>query len=150
MKVRITKRTVDALRSGESIADVEIRGFVARRLTSGTVTYGYRFRNRAAQQRWLPLGLHGQITPDQARDLAKKRAGEVADNRDPVAERVATRDATTNTVNSVLDRLLVMCASKIFGAPMKSSAPLRSMYEAVSATDRSTTCAGAISSTCST
>jgi integrase len=112
MKARITKRTVEVLRAGDSIADVEIRGFVARRLASGTVTYGYRFRNRAGQQRWLPLGLHGQITPDQARDLAKKRAGEVADDRDPVAERVATRAATTNTVNVVLDSFLARYVRK--------------------------------------
>ena len=32
-------------------------------------------------------GLHGSITADQARALAKKRAGEVADSRDPAEER---------------------------------------------------------------
>ena len=112
MRVKITKRIADALRPGECIADVEIKGFVARRLTSGTVTYGYRFRNRTGQQRWLALGLHGQITPDQARDLAKKRAGEVADDRDPVAERVATRNVMTNTVNAVLDSFLARYVRK--------------------------------------
>ena len=112
MRVKITKRTADALRPGECIANVQIKGFVARRLRSGTVTYGYRFRNRAGQQRWLALGLHGQITPDQARDLAKKRAGEVADDRDPVAERVATRNVMTNTVNAVLDSFLARYVRK--------------------------------------
>ena len=106
MQTKITKRTVDALRPGGLIADVEIRGFVARRLPSGTVSYGFRYRNRAGHRRWLPLGLHGQITPDQARALAKKRAGEVADHRDPTSERAAHRAATTNTVNAVLDSFL--------------------------------------------
>ena len=106
MKAKITKRTVDALAAGKSVADTEIKGFVVRRLASGTVTYGYRYRNRAAEQRWLPLGLHGQITPDEARELAKKRAGEVADDRDPSAERAAVRVAATNTVNAVLDAFL--------------------------------------------
>ena len=112
MKVRITKRAADALRPGECIADVEIKGFVARRLMSGTVTYGYRYRNCTGQQRWLALGLHGQITSEQARDLAKKRAGEVADDRDPVAERVTTRDASTNVVNAVLDSFIARYVRK--------------------------------------
>ena len=70
------------------------------------VTYGFRYRDQARKQRWLPLGLHGQITPDQARDLAKKRAGEVADDRDPQAERGASKTAAAKTVNFVLDEFL--------------------------------------------
>ena len=112
VRAKISKRTVDALRPGEFIADAEIKGFVVRRLASGTATYGYRFRNRAGQQRWLPLGLHGQITPDQARELAKKRAGEVADDRDPVAERVAERAAANNTVDAVLDDFMARYVRK--------------------------------------
>jgi integrase len=103
MKARIAKRAVDQLQPGQSIADTEIRGFIARRLPSGALTYGYRYRDRAGQQRWLPLGLHGSITADEARILAKKRAGEVADNRDPAAERKADRATEANTVNAVLD-----------------------------------------------
>jgi hypothetical protein len=112
MKAKITKRSVDALRLGDSIADTEIKGFVARRLASGTVTYGYRYRNRAGERRWFPLGLHGQITPDQARELAKKRAGEVADHRDPSLERAASRAANANTVDAVLDNYLERYARK--------------------------------------
>jgi integrase len=103
MKSKIMKRTVDVLLPGQSIADTEIRGFVARRLPSGAITYGFRFRNPEGRQRWLPLGLHGAITPDEARGLAKKRAGEVADDRDPVAEREAARAAESNTLDAVLD-----------------------------------------------
>jgi hypothetical protein len=51
--------------------------------------------------------------PDQARNLAKKRAGEVADARDPAAELEATRAeavkaklAEANTVNAVLDNFI--------------------------------------------
>lgn len=76
MQVKITKRSVDSLAVGEIIADTELKGFVARRLRSGAVTYGLRYRDRATgRQRWLGLGLHGTITADQARVLAKKRAG---------------------------------------------------------------------------
>jgi integrase len=106
MQAKITKRSVDALPASGLLADTEVRGFVARRLPSGSVTYGYRYRNRAGQRRWLPLGLHGQITPDEARDLAKKRAGEVADDRDPTVERAVKRATTANTLDAVLDSFL--------------------------------------------
>ncbi|UGY14400.1 MULTISPECIES: tyrosine-type recombinase/integrase [Bradyrhizobium] len=114
MKVRIIKRSVDALSSGDIIADDEVRGFVARRLASGVVTYGFRYRDKTTnKQRWVGLGLHGAITAEQARTLAKKRAGEVADGRDPAAELEASRAeaamaklAEANTVNVVIDRFL--------------------------------------------
>src|SRR4051794_8076965 len=85
--VKITKRAVDALKPGKLISDEEIKGFVVRRPGSGAITYGFRYRPKEGppKQRWLTLGRHGNITADQARILAKKRAGEVADGRDPVA-----------------------------------------------------------------
>ena len=83
MRLKITKKQVDALTPGCIIADDEVRGFVARKLVSGAVTYGFRYRDRATnKQRWIGLGLHGSVTAEQARNLAKKRAGEVADGRD--------------------------------------------------------------------
>jgi len=110
--MRITKRTVDALRPKSIISDDEIKGFVARRPGSGAITYGFRYRPKdgPAKQRWLTLGRHGNITADEARILAKKRAGEVADARDPVAEgktkqleKQKVKLAAKNTVNAILD-----------------------------------------------
>ena len=109
--IKITKRAVDSLKPGGIVADAEVKGFVARKLPSGVVTYGYRYRDKTAgKQRWLALGLHGSITADAARALAKKRAGEVADQRDPAAEMAAKRAeavkaarADKNTVDAVLD-----------------------------------------------
>src|SRR3954471_5169224 len=114
MLVKITKRQVDALLPGDLIVDEEVRGFVARKLPSGAVTYGFRYRDKKTnKRRWLGLGLHGSITAEQARNLAKKRAGEVADSRDPPAELEASRAETArveraeaNTVNEVVDRFL--------------------------------------------
>jgi integrase len=105
VKAKISKRSVDALAPGEAMFDTEIRGFVARRLGSGTVTYGYRYRH-GANRKWLPLGLHGRITADQARELAKKRAGEVADDRDPAKERAEARAVSQNSVDAVLDSFI--------------------------------------------
>ena len=109
MQGKITKAAVDALKAGDILADTEVKGFVARCLPSGVVTYGLRYRV-AGKQRWLALGLHGRVTPDKARRLAKKGAGEVAVNRDPAGEREAedarAKAASANTVNVLLDAFL--------------------------------------------
>jgi integrase len=111
MREKISKRTVDALKPGAILADAEVKGFTARRLASGTLTYGFRYRDKTSgQARWLALGLHGNITPDAARALAKKHAGSVADRRDPAAElerqRATAKSAASETVNAVLDAFL--------------------------------------------
>jgi integrase len=120
MKAKITKRRVDAMRAGAILADDEIKGFVARRLGSGVVTYGFRYRDKSTgRQRWIGLGLHGSITADEARDFAKKRAGEVADKRDPVAEREVSRAEAAkarateaNTVDALLDNFMTRYVRK--------------------------------------
>ncbi len=111
MRKAITKRSVDGLRAGDVLADEEVRGFYARGLPSGVATYGFRYRDRSTgRRRWLSLGLHGQITPQQAREIAQKYAGAVADGRDPLADKVASRAAAKmaranpeKTVTDVLD-----------------------------------------------
>lgn len=105
MRGKITKAAVDALMPGDIIADTEVKGFVARGLPSGKVSYGLRYR-AAGKQRWFALGVHGKITPDLARKLAKKRVGEIADDRDPTAERDSERAKAKNTVNALLDIFL--------------------------------------------
>jgi integrase len=101
-RATITKRRVDALRPGESLVDDQVRGFVVRRLPTGSISYGLRYSS-GGRQKWLSLGLHGRLTPSQARELAQQRAGEVAAGRDPLAEGQAERVAAANTVNAVLD-----------------------------------------------
>lgn len=113
IRVRITKQAVDALKIGERIVDKEVSGFVARRLPSGTAAYGFRYRLKGRDQRWVSLGEHGKITADQARKRAKELRALVNLNRDPVAEDQAEREAEEyakrvkkNTVNAVLDRFV--------------------------------------------
>jgi integrase len=54
------------------------------------------------------LGLHGKLTPEQARDLAKQRAGEVAGGRDPAVEAKVKTLAAANRVyvGSVIPKYL--------------------------------------------
>lgn len=123
MQGKISKTRLDKLKPGQIIADGEIKGFVARKLSSGAVTFGYRYRNAARQQKWLGLGVLGSITAEEARTLAKKRAGEVADLRDPAAEQVAAASeaakearSSTNTVNAILDEFVKRHAGQLRSA----------------------------------
>ena len=110
MRQKISKSTVDKLRPGGILADGNPIGFVARRLKSGAVTYGFRYRDKqTSKQRWIGLGLHGDITPDQARKKALKVAGEVKDGGNPAsAAAVAAkrRQAAGYTVDDLLDNFL--------------------------------------------
>ncbi len=120
MRKSITKRSIDAMQPGDMFADDDVRGFYARCLPSGEKTYGFRYRDRSTgQRRWLSLGLHGQITPQEARNIATKHAGSVADGLDPLAVKVASRAAAKaaksnpeKTVADVLDEHMERYARK--------------------------------------
>jgi integrase len=100
MRARISKRTVDKLQRGQAIADLDVNGFSARCLPSGTICYDLRYRTATGDRRRLSLGLHGSVTPDQARSIAEKRLDDLAKDRDPALERQRQR---TTTVDAVLD-----------------------------------------------
>ncbi len=124
MQTKIVKRTIDQLQPRQSIADNEVKGFRARCLPSGVITYEFRYRNRQGQRKFINLGRHGSITADEARVLAKKRAGEVADDRDPATERATERAVSTNTVNAVLDNFVDRYARK-----QRSAATIESAFD---------------------
>jgi integrase len=89
-RVTISKTRVDGLAPGQSLSDDQVRGFMARKLPSGSVAYGLRYTIHG-RQKWLPLGLHGRLTPDQARTLAKQATAQVASGLDPVRQRQTER-----------------------------------------------------------
>jgi integrase len=106
MKQKITKFAVDHLKPGGILADSNPVGFVARRLPSGAVTYGYRYRDKqGGRQRWIGLGLHGEITPDQARRKALRVAAEVNSGGE-VASAAAVAKKRRVTLGVNVDQLL--------------------------------------------
>jgi integrase len=98
---RLTKRTVDSLRTkgAEYIAwDTDITGFGVRVRPTGAKTYIVQYRagaGRKAPTRKLTLGAVGKLTPDEARNLAKKAVGAVAHGSDPAGQRAEARRAHT-------------------------------------------------------
>jgi integrase len=84
-QVKLTKKAVDAIahptQGQEYYSDIELKGFGLR---VGLVTKTYfvekRIKGRSVR---VTVGKHGEITPTQARDEAKKKLGEMSRGVDP-------------------------------------------------------------------
>ncbi|OJW51157.1 MAG: hypothetical protein BGO67_12585 [Alphaproteobacteria bacterium 41-28] len=88
---KFTKRFVEAIIPDSEKAlklwDAELKGFGLIVLPSGRRTYCIEYRNADRIKKRLKLGVHGTITTEEARDLAKKRLGQVAHGEDPTEQR---------------------------------------------------------------
>lgn len=101
--LKITKSNVDALVADAGkpafLWDMTLPGFGVKCSGRGVKSYVVKYRanggGRSAKQRWLTLGRHGKLTPDQARKLAQQVLAAVARGEDPQGERVSGRNATT-------------------------------------------------------
>jgi len=106
---KISKRTVDALTwtppgpPQQFLWDTALSGFGVYALASGQKTYVIQFRRDGRSQR-VKIGAHGPLTPEQARDEAKRLLGRIASGADPNAEKRERRAA--RTVNAVADEFL--------------------------------------------
>ncbi len=106
---RISKRSVDALKLGEGdvyLWDSELPGFGLKMTPTGGRTYlvQYRVGGRKGRTRRVTIGKHGPLTPEQARQEAKRILGEVAAGQDPAEDR--TRDRQAITVAELCDLYL--------------------------------------------
>ena len=93
--VKITKRFVDGVTKPEKDVvfwDDELARFGLRVKPSGAKTYIVQYRNAAGRTRKLALGRVGVLTPEEARQRAKKALLGVADGQDPSADRHAKRE----------------------------------------------------------
>lgn len=104
---RLTKRTIDALpvpQSGRSVVfDQDVRGFYLETTSSGSRSF-YLYRKVNGRPRRVRLGGYPDLTPEAARKMVQKIAGEIAEGRDPNAERRRRRqpDRTDPTLGEVL------------------------------------------------
>ena len=102
---RLTKRVVDSLSCvGTAPAflwDDALAGFGVKALPGGAKKFVVKYRTngggRSAPQRWISLGGFGQLTCDQARDMAQQILAAVARGEDPQAEKFKRRTAPTLT-----------------------------------------------------
>jgi integrase len=108
--IEITAKSIGKLDG--RITDSKIRGFVARRLPSGKIQFGYQYGSREAR-RWITIGLLGEVTVAEARRRAEKYAGQVADHHDPAAELKTATARSAHSVNVVLDKWIEAHVSKL-------------------------------------
>jgi integrase len=94
---KLTKRTVEAVKpAGRDVFvwDEHLPGFGLRVLPSGKRSYLIQYRAKGRTRRFA-LGLHGVLTPDQARRRAAELLAQVRHGGDPSAERSAALHAPT-------------------------------------------------------
>jgi len=105
---RFTKRFVDGLEpvAGRRIVifDAALAGFCVRVSPTGMKAYALKYRNRFGRQRWLTIGRHGILTPDQARQQARKHLRQVAEGLDPAQDKADAARAVT--IKELSDRFL--------------------------------------------
>lgn len=94
---KLTKTIVDNAPTPEKgdswLWDSELEGFGVRIQYSGRKTYVIRYRTKCAAriQRKLTLARCTDLTPDKARELARKEFAKVAEGQDPAADRKPVR-----------------------------------------------------------
>src|SRR6266436_4021026 len=95
---RLTKRTVDAAAPDgrdRFVWDDELPGFGLRVFESGKKSYlvQYKLGGRGGRTRRMTLGLHGKLTPEEARKRATKLLAAVEEGADPATERADVKRA---------------------------------------------------------
>ncbi|HEY8009096.1 MAG TPA: site-specific integrase [Methylocella sp.] len=125
--VKLTKRAIDAAPAGAArriIWDTELRGFGVRIETSGTKTFLIRYRpkgnGRNGPKRFVTIGRYGAMTPEQARNEARSKLGEVARGEDPAETRDQAKGAPT--LSHLIERFLAEQVS------MKKKASTAALY----------------------
>ncbi len=107
---KLTRRFVESIKPDPTKLittwDSELKGFGVVVLPSGRVTYVIQYRNAAHIQKRLKLGVHGPITAEEARELAKKHFATIAQGLDPVEEKKSVRNLSTmnDLVTDYLER----------------------------------------------
>jgi integrase len=125
---RITKRLVDGLKTtgAEYFAwDAELKGFGVRVQASGAKSYVFKYSHgagRGAPTRRMTLARVGKVTPEEARGLAKRRAGEVAHGADPAMERRKAAASAEGTLRCVVENYLAREGYKLRTVDLRRTA----------------------------
>jgi integrase len=105
--VKLTKRAVDAIGTvtrATYFFDTDLPGFFLRVMPTGSRSWGFEYRvgsGRAAPKRRVTIASFGKLTPEEARNVAKRLAADVAHGTDPAADKVAR--AREITVEGLVD-----------------------------------------------
>ena len=99
MVPKITKRFLDSIiphkENTLKFWDSELKGFGVVVLPSGRRTYCIQYRNQHRTLKRVKIGVHGQITTEQARIIAKKHLGDIAHGEDPAEKKKDIKNLPT-------------------------------------------------------
>lgn len=88
---KLTKRFVESINPDPLKTlkhwDSELKGFGVVTLPSGRRTYCIQYRNPQRILKRYKIGVHGQVTTEEARILAKQRLGQIAQGEDPAEQK---------------------------------------------------------------
>lgn len=111
MTEKLTKRLIDtytySAEDGKKDIrwDSDIAGFGLRIYPSGKKSFVLFYRQDGTQ-RLFTIGQYGKVTLEQAKDVARKKLGEVADGKDPLLTRRSARKKNEWTVQKAFNDFL--------------------------------------------
>jgi len=82
--------------------DTELKNFYIRVQPTGRMTYYLHYRTSEGKPKQYVIGSTDSLMPEQARDIAKRKAGEVANGVDIQEERAAMKNKAENTRKQLL------------------------------------------------
>lgn len=95
--VKLTKRVVESYQPDPDkrilLWDTEVTGFCIRIYPTGKKTYFFQYRNSYRETKFVKIGVHGNITTEQAREKAVLLALQVNAGEDPSLDTSATKSA---------------------------------------------------------
>ena len=95
-KAKISLRDIRVLQPGQTIWDGSASGLAARRQASPVVSYILMYRTMDGRKRTYTIGKHGSPwMPETARRQARRILREVVKGADPMADKLAEREAIT-------------------------------------------------------
>jgi integrase len=99
---------IEATAKPFEVVDTELKGFLLRVQPSDQRTFYYSYRSRAGSRKRIKIGrCYSEVTPQQARDIATKYAGKVAEGLDvqqhKAKERQDATEAKQRTLKAFID-----------------------------------------------
>jgi integrase len=117
---KLTKRLIEAIQPEHKdilLHDIELKGFRCKITPKGKRTYHVYYRTLEGQQRNPSIGTHGNITCEQARNIARQWLAQVAKGEDPSLTKQNTRKLLS--ISEFIDEYLERYASQLKAKTLK-------------------------------
>jgi integrase len=110
--LKLTKRTVESVSPSDKdivLRDPEIKGFLCKITPKGRRVYMLYYRTKEGQERRPVIGVHGDLTCEQAREIAQDWKALIAQGGDPSSDKKAGRQSPN--ISQLCHRYMIEYAS---------------------------------------